>query len=93
MKAWGPGSVRRPNCPVEPSGPVLVVDVRDRMNASRTAEVRSVWELPDKLRPVPVVVLVDEIAEPYLSDGTRRVTTKPPPSDAGTAASFLCGLG
>ncbi|GGY02493.1 FtsK/SpoIIIE domain-containing protein [Streptomyces anandii] len=50
----------------------LVVDMQERMNACRTAGVRSVWELPDKLRPVPVVVLVDEIAELYLSDGTRE---------------------
>ncbi|WP_345962788.1 FtsK/SpoIIIE domain-containing protein [Streptomyces sp. BRB040] len=50
----------------------LVVDMQDRMNACRTAGVRSIWELPDRLRPVPVVVLVDEIAELYLSDGTRQ---------------------
>ncbi|MFC9952558.1 FtsK/SpoIIIE domain-containing protein [Streptomyces prasinus] len=50
----------------------LVVDMQERMNACRTAGVRSIWELPDKLRPVPVVVLVDEIAELYLSDGTRE---------------------
>ncbi|MFB7497341.1 FtsK/SpoIIIE domain-containing protein [Streptomyces sp. NPDC056161] len=50
----------------------LVVDMQDRMNACRDAGVRSVWELPDKLRPVPVVVIVDEIAELYLSDGTRE---------------------
>ncbi|MFF3468440.1 FtsK/SpoIIIE domain-containing protein [Streptomyces sp. NPDC002619] len=49
----------------------LVVDMQDRMSACRTAGVRSIWELPDKLRPVPVVVIVDEIAELYLSDGTR----------------------
>ncbi|WP_432196163.1 FtsK/SpoIIIE domain-containing protein [Streptomyces sp. bgisy027] len=50
----------------------LVVDMQDRMSACRSAGVRSVWELPDKLRPVPVVVIVDEIAELYLSDGTRE---------------------
>ncbi|GAA4960019.1 FtsK/SpoIIIE domain-containing protein [Streptomyces heliomycini] len=50
----------------------LVVDMQERMNACRAAGVRSIWELPDKLRPVPVVVLVDEIAELYLSDGTRE---------------------
>ncbi|MFJ8140158.1 FtsK/SpoIIIE domain-containing protein [Streptomyces sp. NPDC096013] len=49
----------------------LVVDMQDRMSACRTAGVRSIWELPDKLRPIPVVVIVDEIAELYLSDGTR----------------------
>ncbi|MFE5891263.1 FtsK/SpoIIIE domain-containing protein [Streptomyces sp. NPDC056462] len=50
----------------------LVVDMQDRMSACRSAGVRSIWELPDKLRPVPVVVIVDEIAELYLSDGTRE---------------------
>ncbi|MFF5663800.1 FtsK/SpoIIIE domain-containing protein [Streptomyces griseofuscus] len=50
----------------------LVVDMQDRMSACRSAGVRSIWELPDKLPPVPVVVIVDEIAELYLSDGTRE---------------------
>ncbi|MEU6220939.1 FtsK/SpoIIIE domain-containing protein [Streptomyces sp. NPDC047022] len=50
----------------------LVVDMQDRMDACRSAGVRSIWELPDKLRPDPVVVIVDEIAELYLSDGTRE---------------------
>ncbi|MGC4980682.1 FtsK/SpoIIIE domain-containing protein [Streptomyces sp. DT193] len=50
----------------------LVVDMQDRMNACRTAGARSIWELPEKLRPIPVVVIVDEIAELYLSDGTRE---------------------
>ncbi|MGW7409204.1 FtsK/SpoIIIE domain-containing protein [Streptomyces sp. NPDC054833] len=50
----------------------LVADMQDRMSACRSAGVRSIWELPDKLRPVPVVVIVDEIAELYLSDGTRE---------------------
>ncbi|WP_328372250.1 FtsK/SpoIIIE domain-containing protein [Streptomyces sp. NBC_00445] len=50
----------------------LVVDMQDRMSACRSAGVRSIWELPEKLRPIPVVVIVDEIAELYLSDGTRE---------------------
>jgi S-DNA-T family DNA segregation ATPase FtsK/SpoIIIE len=50
----------------------LVVDMQERMSVCRSAGVRSIWELPDDLRPVPVVVLVDEIAELYLSDGTRE---------------------
>jgi len=50
----------------------LVVDMQDRMSACRAAGVRSIWELPTKLRPIPVVVIVDEIAELYLSDGTRE---------------------
>ncbi|MEU6068523.1 FtsK/SpoIIIE domain-containing protein [Streptomyces sp. NPDC047082] len=50
----------------------LVADMQDRMSACRSAGVRSIWELPEKLRPAPVVVIVDEIAELYLSDGTRE---------------------
>lgn len=50
----------------------LVVDMQDRMAACRSAGVRSIWELPDTLRPVPVVVIVDELAELYLSDGRRE---------------------
>ncbi|HEY9369229.1 FtsK/SpoIIIE domain-containing protein [Streptomyces sp.] len=50
----------------------LVVDMQERMSTCRTAGVRSIWELPDKLRPVPVVVIVDELAELYLSDGRRE---------------------
>ncbi|MFG2800294.1 FtsK/SpoIIIE domain-containing protein [Streptomyces pseudovenezuelae] len=50
----------------------LVVDMQDRMSACRSAGVRSIWELPDRLRPTPVVVIVDEIAELYLADGTRE---------------------
>ncbi|MFD9331803.1 FtsK/SpoIIIE domain-containing protein [Streptomyces sp. NPDC060065] len=50
----------------------LVVDMQDRMHACRAAGVRSIWELPEKLRPVPVVVIVDELAELYLSDGRRE---------------------
>ncbi|AUH41255.1 FtsK/SpoIIIE domain-containing protein [Streptomyces sp. CMB-StM0423] len=49
----------------------LVVETQDRMSICREAGVRSIWELPGKQRPVPVVVLVDELAELYLSDGTR----------------------
>jgi S-DNA-T family DNA segregation ATPase FtsK/SpoIIIE len=54
----------------------LVGDMQDRMSVCRSAGVRSIWELPGKLRPVPVVVLVDEIAELYLSDGTRESKTE-----------------
>ncbi|WP_427925372.1 FtsK/SpoIIIE domain-containing protein [Streptomyces sp. cg40] len=50
----------------------LVVDMQERMSVCRSAGVRSIWELPEKLRPTPVVVIVDEIAELYLSDGTRE---------------------
>ncbi|MFF4703489.1 FtsK/SpoIIIE domain-containing protein [Streptomyces sp. NPDC001288] len=54
----------------------LAADMRERMSACRSAGVRSIWELPDNLRPVPIVVIVDEIAELYLSDGTRESKTE-----------------
>ncbi|SEN20982.1 FtsK/SpoIIIE domain-containing protein [Nonomuraea pusilla] len=38
----------------------------DRMTICRTTGARNIWQLPDDLRPVPVVVLVDELAELYL---------------------------
>ncbi|MER6680742.1 FtsK/SpoIIIE domain-containing protein [Streptomyces olivaceoviridis] len=38
----------------------------DRMTVCRAARVRNIWGLPDKERPVPVVVIVDEIAELFL---------------------------
>lgn len=50
----------------------LVADLQERMRLCREVGVRSVWELPDEVRPVAVVVLVDELAELYLSDGTRE---------------------
>ncbi|MFF8773801.1 FtsK/SpoIIIE domain-containing protein [Kitasatospora sp. NPDC015120] len=45
----------------------LVEITTGRMALCRSAGVRSVWELPDKQRLVPVVVLVDEVAELYLT--------------------------
>ncbi|MFD8458345.1 FtsK/SpoIIIE domain-containing protein [Streptomyces antimycoticus] len=50
----------------------LVVDVQDRMRICRAAGARSIWELPEKERPVPVVVVVDEMAELYLTNGTKE---------------------
>jgi S-DNA-T family DNA segregation ATPase FtsK/SpoIIIE len=48
----------------------LLDEVQRRMAVCRSVGVRSVWELPEDERPVPVVVLVDEVAELYLPDGT-----------------------
>ncbi|WP_254708039.1 FtsK/SpoIIIE domain-containing protein [Streptomyces lunaelactis] len=45
----------------------LVAEVERRMAVCRSAGVRSVWELADDTRPVPVVIVVDEIAELYLA--------------------------
>ncbi|MDH2391917.1 FtsK/SpoIIIE domain-containing protein [Streptomyces sp. HNM0663] len=69
----------------------LVVDLQHRMAACRAAGVRSIWELPDKLRPVPVVVIVDELAELYLTDGTR--TGKAEAEQCSTSLLRLAQLG
>ncbi|MCW2882526.1 MAG: segregation ATPase FtsK/SpoIIIE -like protein [Sphaerisporangium sp.] len=44
----------------------LVTLMLDRMGLCRTAGARNIWQLPSAVRPVPVVVLVDELAELYL---------------------------
>ncbi|GAB2822561.1 FtsK/SpoIIIE domain-containing protein [Actinocorallia aurea] len=44
----------------------LVSILEDRMTLCRTAGARNVWQLPEEIRPVPVVVLVDEVAELFL---------------------------
>jgi S-DNA-T family DNA segregation ATPase FtsK/SpoIIIE len=49
----------------------LVIELQNRMSTCRAAGVRNIWELPEGLRPAPVVVLVDELAELYLTDGTK----------------------
>jgi DNA segregation ATPase FtsK/SpoIIIE, S-DNA-T family len=49
----------------------LVVEIQHRMAVCRAAGARSIWELPDEERPVPVVVLVDEMAELYLTNGSK----------------------
>ncbi|WP_338113492.1 FtsK/SpoIIIE domain-containing protein [Thermobispora bispora] len=38
-----------------------------RMLACRRLAVRDIWQLPDASRPIPVVLLVDEIAELFLT--------------------------
>jgi S-DNA-T family DNA segregation ATPase FtsK/SpoIIIE len=43
------------------------------MTLCRTRGVRNVWKLPDEVRPVPIVVLVDEVAELFLmTDKTEK---------------------
>ncbi|MBB6545866.1 FtsK/SpoIIIE domain-containing protein [Nonomuraea rubra] len=44
----------------------LVALMTDRMGVCRMASARNIWQLPPHLRPVPIVVLVDELAELYL---------------------------
>ncbi|MGC9378702.1 FtsK/SpoIIIE domain-containing protein [Streptomyces sp. MH13] len=45
---------------------VLVAEMEDRFDLLARHGVSDVWELPEHLRPVPVVVLVDEVAELFL---------------------------
>jgi S-DNA-T family DNA segregation ATPase FtsK/SpoIIIE len=44
----------------------LVSELTHRMADCREYGVRNVWRLPDHLRPTPVVVVVDEVAELFL---------------------------
>ena len=44
----------------------LVEQMTDRMGVCRMAGARNIWQLPPGVRPVPVVVLVDEVAELFL---------------------------
>jgi S-DNA-T family DNA segregation ATPase FtsK/SpoIIIE len=59
----------------------LVDEAQRRMALCRRHRVRNVWQLPDELRPVPIIVIVDEIAELYLiasreeKDAALRATT------------------
>ncbi|MEU4999722.1 FtsK/SpoIIIE domain-containing protein [Streptomyces sp. NPDC021622] len=48
----------------------LIAEAEDRMAGCRAAGVRSVWELDHDARPRPIVLLVDEVAELYLSGGS-----------------------
>ncbi|WP_328844698.1 FtsK/SpoIIIE domain-containing protein [Streptomyces sp. NBC_00258] len=62
----------------------------DRMTVCRTARVRNIWGLPEKERPVPVVVIVDEIAELFLIASRNE---KDEAHAAGTALIRLAQLG
>ncbi|WP_327718152.1 FtsK/SpoIIIE domain-containing protein [Streptomyces sp. NBC_00490] len=45
---------------------VLVAEMEDRFDLLNLHGVSDIWELPADLRPAPIVVLVDEIAELFL---------------------------
>ncbi|MFJ8230541.1 FtsK/SpoIIIE domain-containing protein [Streptomyces sp. NPDC094448] len=62
----------------------------DRMVICREAHVRNVWGLPDNTRPVPVVVIVDEVAELFLVADRRE---KDEAHAASTALIRLAQLG
>ncbi|GAA2614336.1 FtsK/SpoIIIE domain-containing protein [Actinomadura fulvescens] len=44
----------------------LLGEVHNRMALCRTHGARNVWKLPEELRPMPIVALVDEVAELFL---------------------------
>ncbi|MFI7332841.1 FtsK/SpoIIIE domain-containing protein [Micromonospora aurantiaca (nom. illeg.)] len=59
----------------------LVTETQRRMRLCRQHGARNIWQLSERLRPVPVVVVVDELAELYLvasradKDEALRATT------------------
>ncbi|GAA0396989.1 FtsK/SpoIIIE domain-containing protein [Micromonospora gifhornensis] len=59
----------------------LVAETQRRMGLCRQHGARNIWQLPPDARPVPVVVIVDELAELYLvasradKDEALRATT------------------
>ncbi|CAL9429702.1 hypothetical protein SUDANB145_02016 [Streptomyces sp. enrichment culture] len=60
---------------------VLVAEMEDRFDLLSREGVADLWELPESARPVPVVVLVDEVAELFLissrkdEDRRERIVT------------------
>ncbi|MFJ7338657.1 FtsK/SpoIIIE domain-containing protein, partial [Streptomyces sp. NPDC101116] len=50
---------------------VLVSEMEERFDLLSSHGVSDLWELPDEVRPVPVVVLVDEVAELFLISSKR----------------------
>ncbi len=64
----------------------LVRLVEDRRNLLRDAGARSIWDLPAQLQPVPVVLVVDEVAELFLDAGTGRAESQ---EIAGCSAAVL----
>jgi S-DNA-T family DNA segregation ATPase FtsK/SpoIIIE len=64
----------------------LVDMTLDRMAVCRAAHVRNVWGLTDKERPIPVVVIVDEIAELFL------IANRSEKDEAQAAATALIRL-
>ncbi|WP_308169923.1 FtsK/SpoIIIE domain-containing protein [Acrocarpospora catenulata] len=44
----------------------LVTEIKLRMALCRAHRVRDIWKLPENARPMPVVLLIDEVAELFL---------------------------
>jgi S-DNA-T family DNA segregation ATPase FtsK/SpoIIIE len=66
---------------------VLVTEMEDRFDLLALHGVSDLWELPDGVRPVPLVVLVDEVAELFL------VTSKKEEADRDHTVMQLVRLG
>ncbi|WKX11947.1 FtsK/SpoIIIE domain-containing protein [Streptomyces sp. NL15-2K] len=69
----------------------VVDEIRHRMSVCRAAGQRSIWDLPEDERPVPLVVIVDELAELYLTDGSRE--SKDEAEQCGTLLLRVAQLG
>jgi len=52
----------------------LIGVIKDRMALCRTYRVRNIWQpgLPDAERPIPIVLLVDEVAELFLMADKKK---------------------
>ncbi|WSR45447.1 FtsK/SpoIIIE domain-containing protein [Kitasatospora purpeofusca] len=64
----------------------LVAETEARMRLCRSVGARSVWDLPAKLRKMPVVLIVDEVAELYL------VATRDDKAEVGEISTNLLRL-
>ncbi|MER7772104.1 FtsK/SpoIIIE domain-containing protein [Kitasatospora sp. NPDC096140] len=64
----------------------LVAETEARMELCRSVGARSVWDLPAKLRKMPVVLIVDEVAELYL------VATRDDKAEVGEISTNLLRL-
>ncbi|WFB09606.1 cell division protein FtsK [Streptomyces sp. LX-29] len=69
----------------------LITEAEERMAQCREAGVRSIWELPEDVRPAPIVAIVDEVAELYLVDGSRAARTEA--EECSTALLRVAQLG
>ncbi|GGO35646.1 FtsK/SpoIIIE domain-containing protein [Streptomyces lasiicapitis] len=69
----------------------IIREIQERTRLCRTAGVRSIWDLPEDQRPVPVVLIVDELAELYLNDGSR--TSRREAEECGTLLLRIAQLG
>jgi S-DNA-T family DNA segregation ATPase FtsK/SpoIIIE len=65
----------------------LVTEMEDRFDLLALYGVSDLWELPDEVRPVPLVVLIDEVAELFL------VTSKKEEADRDHTVMQLVRLG